>query len=76
MENMSKRQVRSYRFGYPSFLRGMARLTDVGGNINEYDIALDSRRADYEALASDWQAVGGDILFAINQYKKEHGYKS
>lgn len=56
-----------------SFLKGMASLIVPLDTLDAYKpcvTAQDAQAADYDALSSDWQAVGGDIERAMQSYRK------
>ena len=55
----------------PTAWTGIGSLFDICGVLNTYDIAPSSERADYEALRSDWLAVGDYITEAIIRYQQE-----
>jgi len=55
-------------YARPSFTEGFARLIDFGGTLQEYNYALNADRADFLALASDWDMVGDDLRTAVNRY--------
>lgn len=57
-----------YLFARPSFLRGMARVVDLGGRLNRgaCNRARTAVHADSKALLSDWQAVAGDFACAFD----------
>ncbi len=55
-------------FANPSFLGGVARTLDIGGTFDSYNDAPCSDEADFDAIASDWYAVGSDLLGAMNRY--------
>jgi hypothetical protein len=52
-------------FARPSFLEGFARLFDLGGTLNRYNISESPEEADVRALRADWEAVGDDLRQAI-----------
>ncbi len=58
-------------YARPSFLRGIARIFDVTGSLNEYNTSPTSEQADYRALESDWRVVGEDIQEAMNAVKED-----
>ncbi len=58
-------------FPLPSFLDGIASVIDLGGVYEDFEIADDPARADYEAILSDWQAVGDDIRAASASIRLE-----
>ena len=61
----------------PTVWTGIGSLFDICGVLNTYTVAPSGERADYEALRSDWLAVGDYITEAIilrNQaIEKERG---
>jgi hypothetical protein len=57
-----------------SIIRGMARMIDPFGTLNEQFITVEypevksyreAMKADYEAMRSDWEKVGEDLYQAI-----------
>ena len=56
-------------FARPSFLRGMARVVDLGGSVNRgaYNSMLTPGEADARALRGDWQMVARDIASAFGE---------
>ncbi len=73
MINARKSQHRFYLFARPSFLTGIARIADPTGTLSKtvktYKPALSGQLTDYQALSSDWAAVGDDLRAAIQQFK-------
>jgi hypothetical protein len=66
--------LRDYTFklyASPSFLEGIARIVDVSGSLNSYNISPGESIADCRALLSDWKEVGRDIVAAIGEYEAE-----
>ena len=55
----------------PSFFEGIGRLIDWGGTLNEYNNSQFGAEADYKALKSDWEAVGGDIRTVYSYLKND-----
>lgn len=56
------------------FLRGMARVLDLFGQLDDHPIASTEGEAnamDVAAMRSDWEAVGSDINEAISEYQNE-----
>lgn len=70
--NMQKeRKVTNiHLFAMPSFITGIARILDPFGTLNTYNTSSSGEEADYDALRSDWKAVGDDIRYAIRSYKR------
>ena len=70
---MDKFQSRIHLFAQPSILTGVARLIDMGGFLNVYNVSESDNEADYYALFSDWLAVGDALETAIEQYQLPEG---
>lgn len=66
---MSETVSTFYLFAQPSFIEGMGRVLDLGSNLQNYNQSPTSEEADYNALLSDWLAVGDDIRSAIKKYE-------
>jgi hypothetical protein len=60
----------SLLYAEPSFKSGMARTLDIGAVYDDYNYASSPEEADSLAIASDWYAVGADLLKAIRGYAK------
>ncbi len=45
----------------PSRLSGAARVFDLGGVFDEYNVSVSGSAADFAALLSDWHRVGDDL---------------
>ncbi len=58
----------------PSFLTGIASIFDFAGNLHRYEYES-GPDADARALASDWQAIGGDLWIAMGQFEEETGVR-
>lgn len=56
---------KSVRLTRPSFLAGLSRTLDIGGQFDQIP-ATGGYNADARALADDWRAVGSDLLAAMN----------
>ena len=59
-------------FARPSFLEGLARLLDFGGTLNEYNYSDSPAEADFLAIQSDWEAVGLDMTWAIEEFEETY----
>ena len=68
MQNYNPSKSRVHLIVKPSFLTGVARLVDFSRSLNTYNTATSGFKADYDALYSDWLAVGDDLESAINEY--------
>lgn len=56
-----------YLFARPSFIEGIARITDFGGALNAYNQSATPLEADERAMLEDWKAVGHDMRVALDQ---------
>ena len=63
---MHTKSPSEFLFAQPSFVSGMARLLDLGGLFDSYNV---SDEADSVALFADWRAVGQDIHDAISDFE-------
>lgn len=68
---MSNRISSDFLFAQPSFASGAARVLDLWGQFDEYNISATPQEADAAALAADWLVVGQDICDAIKQTETE-----
>lgn len=63
---------------FHSFLRGIGRLTNPL-SLSSYSRTTtpktlhEARRSDYQALKSDWDAVGNDLWYTISRLENEIG---
>lgn len=57
-----------FLFARPSFIGGMARVIDIGSTLNMYNESGNSKEADFRAMRQDWEAVGSDLHFVIEQF--------
>ena len=60
-------------FNKPSFIRGLGRLWDFKGLLNNYNKSVSPQTADYKALRGDWSMVGNDMRQAITEFQKQYG---
>jgi hypothetical protein len=56
-------------FPLPSILSGVARLLDLGAQLDEYNISATPREADVRAMYSDWRAIGEDLHEAMEMQR-------
>lgn len=56
--------IKLYRRIFYLFFPPMGGLDDIRNRLNNYP-------SDYDALRSDWQAVGDDLRTAIKLYEKQ-----
>lgn len=57
----------------PSFLKGVSRLCDSYGNLDQYKVYKNEDESDREAIKRDWIMVGRDIANAIKKYGTKRG---
>ncbi len=70
MTSKTRTPANIHLFVRPSFWRGVARVVDPMGTINEYNTTSSEKLADFRALYSDWKAVGDDIKRSIREYDR------
>ena len=58
---MNTKVKTDFLFVRPSFLAGMARVLDLYGQYDIYNVSPTTSEADAKAIASDWIVVGQDI---------------
>ena len=57
----------SFLFARPSFLTGIARLVDLFGVFDAYNVSSTPAAADTRATAADWMAIGADFRTVMNE---------
>ncbi|MBI4097688.1 MAG: hypothetical protein HY426_01490 [Candidatus Levybacteria bacterium] len=60
-------------FSSPSFLKGVSRVVDLFGYLDNYNYKKGEKEADLEALKRDWSIIGIDIDDSIKKYAEEEG---
>lgn len=55
-------------FARPSFVEGIARLADVAGTLNQYNLAESPQEADERAIWADWRQVGMDMFDCLPSF--------
>jgi hypothetical protein len=70
-ETMGDQVKTDFLYAQPSFGSGAARVFDLFGQFDEYNISETPAEADGKAIASDWLIVGQDIVAAIEQNESE-----
>ena len=70
MERYDLKRSRLHLFPTPTIWTGIGSLMDICGVLNTYNAAPSGAKADYDALRSDWLAVGDDIVAAIKMQKE------
>lgn len=64
-------QYSFFLFARPSFSEGTARILDFGDTLTEYNRSKTPEEADFNALFSDWCAVGDDLRTAMSRIERE-----
>jgi hypothetical protein len=72
MTELFKDYCSDFLFARPSFIRGIARILDFGGNLKAYNDSPSEEIADLRALSGDWKAVGNAFRSALAEYKLSH----
>ncbi len=54
-------------------IRGVARLLDLGVQMDKRDLSMPPAERDARAIGRDWQRVGNDLRNAIEESKRERG---
>ena len=60
-----------FLYARPSFLEGLARIVDLGGTMNEYNVSPSGQEADAVAIWMDWAVIGQDMRDAIGSFEEE-----
>jgi hypothetical protein len=60
-----------YLFAMPTFLSGMGRSLDIGGQFDEYNFAETPEETDAIAIYTDFRAVGEDLMSACSQFERQ-----
>jgi len=68
---MGNKVKSDFLFAQPSFASGAARVFDLFGQFDEYNISDTITDADAKAIAADWILVGQDMSDVIEQSKSE-----
>jgi hypothetical protein len=68
---MGKKVKTDFLFAQPSFASGAARVFDLWGVFDDYNISETTMEADERAIAADWLIVGQDISDAMEQNETE-----
>jgi hypothetical protein len=66
---MHSRVTSDFLVAQPSFVSGVARLFDLYGLYDAYNMSRTAGEADYKALLSDWCIVGQDIQDAMTAFE-------
>ena len=61
-----------FLFADPSFLSGLARIGDIGGFFDRYNVSNTPAEADIRAMASDWATVAQDLGVAMEHFAAQH----
>lgn len=65
MKTYNSKISRLHLFPTPTMWTGLGSMIDVYGTLNMYNYSPSDAKADYDALRSDWLAVGDYITEAI-----------
>jgi hypothetical protein len=68
---MEKKVKSDFLFAQPSFASGAARVLDLWGVLDDYNISSTTLDADGKAIAADWIIVGQDLSDAMEQHESE-----
>jgi hypothetical protein len=68
---MGKHVKSDFLFAQPSFASGAARILDLWGQLDDYNISATTLEADEKAIAADWLLVGQDLSDAIENQELE-----
>jgi hypothetical protein len=68
---MGNKVKSDFLFAQPSFASGAARVFDLFGQFDEYNISDTLAEADTKAIAADWIVIGQDMSDAIEQNQSE-----
>jgi hypothetical protein len=68
---MNKKIRTDFLFAQPSFFAGTARVLDLWGQLDEYNVSESGAEADSNAIAADWCVVGQDLFDAMGQFESE-----
>ena len=59
-----------FLFARPSFIGGMAKIFDFGGNLRVYNASPTPEMADAKAITEDWKALHSDFMAAIHKLEQ------
>ena len=59
-----------FLFIQPSFFRGIGRVADLWGQLNDYNFSITSSEADVIALRADWEMIRQDFEAGVREYRK------
>ncbi len=62
----------TFLFTRPSYFSGVARIFDLFGRLNEYNLSPSEEEADSLALFKDAQAVQNDMINAMSKVKEKY----
>lgn len=58
-----------FLYANPSFLEGIARISDFENLLNQYNYSPSAQIADTIAILMDWAVVGNDLQIALGTFK-------
>ncbi len=68
--------MKPYRlYALPSAWSGAARLLDLGGTFDAYNVSSSAEDADTRAIATDWTYVGRDLFRAARSIAASLGLR-
>jgi hypothetical protein len=59
-----------FLFIQPSLLRGIGRVADLWGQLDDYNFSVTSSEADLIALRADWETVRQHFEAGLREYRK------
>jgi hypothetical protein len=68
---MNKLVRTDFLYARPSAVSGVARVFDLFGTLDDYNISDTPAEADAKAIASDWIIAGQDIVDAMELHDSE-----
>lgn len=74
MNNQYPQSVGRYTFrlfGRSTFLEDIATIVSLDSTFDRYHTDDTPEEADYQAIVSDWKAVGADMWYTINKYSEQ-----
>ena len=60
-----------FLFAHGSYISGVARLLDLFGVLDDYNVSATPELADARALFADWRTVGEDLAKGLDLAAKE-----
>ena len=76
MDEEEKDLQTDFLFAQPSFWSGAARLLDLWGKFDNYNVSQSPEEADMRALYSDWRITGQDLRDSWIVFHQKEAAKS